>query len=57
MRFTIRNCVLRYKALNSLNFYNKISMIRVVRKVPDADSCIRRTHGFGLYVKEDDDYD
>lgn len=32
-------------------------MIRVVRNASDGDSCIRRTHGFGLYVKEDDDYD
>lgn len=57
MRFTMKICALRYKALNSLNFYEIMTMIRVVRKVPDADSCIRRTHGFGLYFKEDDDYD
>lgn len=57
MRFTMKICALRYKALNSLNFYEIMTMIRVVRKAPEAASSGWRTHGFGLYVKEDDDYD
>ena len=57
MRFTMKICALRYKALNSHEFYEIMTMIRVVRKAPEAASSGWRTHGFGLYVKEDDDYD
>lgn len=50
LRFTIRCIEFKY-------FYDIITIIRYMRKAPDAASCGLRTHGFGLYFKEDDDYD
>jgi len=50
LRFTIQG-------IEFTEFYEIMTMIRVVRKAPEAASSGRRTHGFGLYVKEDDDYD
>lgn len=50
LRFTIR-------CIEFTDFYAIMTMIRVVRKAPDAASCGWRTHRFGLYFKEDDDYD
>ena len=50
LRFTIQG-------VEFTEFYEIMSMIKVVRKAPDAASSGWRTHGFGLYFKEDDDYD
>lgn len=45
------------QGIDFTEFYEIMTMIRVVRKAPEAASSGWRTHGFGLYVKEDDDYD
>ena len=50
LRFTIQG-------IEFTEFYEIMTMIRVVRKAPEAVSCGWRTHESGLYVKEDDDYD
>lgn len=50
LRFTIQ-------CIEFTEFCGIMTMIRVVRKAPEAVSSGRRTHEFGLYVKEDDDYD